>query len=254
MILNSSEILKKCILVVEDNPADLELLDATLSAEFNVEKAMDGEEGLHKAIEVKPDLIISDVRMPHMSGFTLLKKVRSNPDLDSIPVILLTALDEPVDKMHGYELLADLYLTKPIDTVELFAASKSLIRLHQNRGLASPDSVVLGKGISDEDSQFLRKLVDSIHRNLEKFDFSVDDLAIDTHVTRRQLERRLKKLEFLSPAEYIRQVRLEQAKKLIESGLPSSISDLAHRVGFQDARHFSKIFKSFYGISPMLHK
>jgi len=252
MTLSEKVTHKNQILVVEDNHSDIELLTATLNAEFEVVAAVDGVFGLEKAKEIHPDLIISDVRMPRMSGFTMLKNIRSNPELAAIPVILLTALDEPIDKVHGYDLLADLYLTKPIDTSELFAAVKSLIRLHQKREETPNYQTSPGIGIAEDDSLFLRRLIESIHANIDNSEFKVDDLAADAYVTRRQLERRLKKLEYLTPAEYIRQVRLEQARKLIESGLPNSIADLAHRVGFRDAKHFSKCFKSFYGVQPTL--
>lgn len=243
---------KDRVLVVEDNPNDAELLSTTLAQSFTVDIAMDGESGFQAALEIVPDCIISDVMMPRMSGFTLLKKIRSHPDLSVIPVILLTALDEPLDKIHGYDLLADLYFTKPIDTNEILAAVKSLTRLGQNRKPDVQPEKTPGTGITELDQVFLRKLLNALHENIDNPDLKVDDLARSCHVTRRQLERRLKKLERLTPGEYIRQVRLEQARKLLEAGVPSSIADLAQRVGFRDAKHFSKIFKSFYGVQPTI--
>ena len=241
------------VLVVEDTINDIELMRATLAQSFIVETAMDGAAGYQKALEVLPDCIISDVRMPQMSGFTMLKKIRVHPDLSTIPVILLTALDEPLDKIHGYDLLADLYFTKPVDTNELLAAVKSLTRLRQTRTVLVKSAETPGSGITETDQIFLEKLLAVLHDNIGNFDLKVTDLAQACYVTRRQLERRLKKLEHLTPGEYIRQVRLEQAKKMLEAGLPDSIADLAHRVGFQDPKHFSKIFRAFYGFKPVLN-
>jgi len=245
---------KGCVLAVEDYPNDLELTRTVLQVEFSVETATDGDQGYARAVELVPDCIISDVRMPTMSGFTMLKKIRSNPDLTDIPVILLTALGESADKVHGYGLEADLYLTKPVDTDELLAAVQSLISRRQKRlNLSDPSPAKkTSSGISENDQLFLHKLIGSIHANFNNPKFTVTDLAQSIHVERRQLERRLKKLENITPHEYIRQVRLEEAKKLLDSGIPDSIADLSYRVGFKDAKHFSKIFRSFYGYSPTI--
>lgn len=242
-------------MVIEDNPNDAELMRAVLKHSFQVEIAEDGESGFDKAIELKPTCIISDVRMPRMSGFTLLKKIRAHHDLGEIPLVLLTALDEPINKIHGYELLADLYLTKPIEPSEVLAAVKGLIRMQSRRSPIAekpePQSTP-GSGITEDDQKFLKKLLTTLYDNIDNPDLTVDKVASLIHVTRRQLERRLKKLEKISPKEYIRQVRLEQAKKLLEEGLPSNISDLAFRVGFKDPRHFSKLYKSFFGQTPKI--
>jgi|GEM_PF-1397060 len=244
------------VLIVEDNPADMELLRTILRSDFQIESAGDGESGFEKALNTRPDCIISDVRMPFMSGFTFLKKVRANQDISGIPLILLTSLNDPIDKIQGYDLLADLYLTKPVDLFEIKAAVKSLVRMNKSRVATAPevnDSAPPGLGISEDDQRFLSKLLKAMHENMENCELMVDDLAQAAHVSKKQLERRLKKLENISPREYIRQVRLEHAKKLIEAGLPSNMSDLASRVGFKDPKHFSKIYKSFYGFSPRLN-
>jgi len=251
---NSSQLLiddrESRVLVVDDNPMDVELARATLQQSFIVETALDGESGYNLALECKPSCIVSDVRMPMMSGFTMLKKIRAHTELSEIPVLLLTALDEPLNKVHGYELLADIYLTKPVNTDELLAAVKSLVRMNQKRKV-NPDPVETpGEGISEDDQRFLEKILKAIHDNIKNPDYNVLALSLDVHASKRQVERRLKKLENISPADYIRQVRLEQAKRLLQSGSPNSIADLAYRVGFRDAKHFSKLFKSFYGYQP----
>ena len=240
------------VLVIDDNPIDIELVKATLERAFFIEAAGDGEAGYHKAVSFLPDCIISDVRMPEMSGFTLLRKIRTNPDLEEVPVILLTALDEPRDKVQGYDLTADLYLTKPVDTDELFAAVKSLTRLHKKRKSPGVDESPASLSISIEDQEFLKRLIFAINDNISNPDFKVEDLAKAIYASRRQLERRVKQLENITPAQYIRQVRLEEAKKLITAGAYSNLQELAQRVGLRDARHFSKIFKSQYGFSPVL--
>ena len=247
---------KATILAADDNPNDLELLKSVLGEEFNLVTASNGEEAYTLATELKPHCIISDVRMPLMSGHTFLKKIRVDEQLSDIPLILLSALDDSESKARGYDLLADIYLTKPVDTNELLAAAKSLIRLSKNRRVVAATSDTLdktpGRGITEDDQVFLSRLLKVIHENIQNPDYTVEDLAKATFVSKRQLERRLKELENITPKNYIRQVRLEEAKKLLESGIPSNISDLAYRVGFKDSKYFSKIYHSFYGERPKI--
>ncbi len=239
------------VVIIDDNESDLELLRATLQQNFILDAATDGASGFELALEVKPDCIVSDVRMPEMSGFTLLKKIRTHQDLSDIPVILLTALDEPSDKVQGYDLMADLYLTKPIDINELLAAVRSLTRLHRKRKPEDGEIAEPNQGISGDDQSFLNRLITVIHSNISNPDFKVEDLAKAVFSSRRQLERRLKELEHITPAQYIRQIRLEEAKKLIAIGAYKNIQELSQRVGLRDAKHFSKIFKSQYGYAPI---
>jgi transcriptional regulator GlxA family with amidase domain len=187
-----------------------------------------------------------------MSGFTLLKKIRSNPKLATIPVILLTALDDLRDRIQGYDLMADLYLTKPIDTTELLSMVKSLTRLHQSRGKSTQVSESPGAGITEDDQNFLSNLLAKIHESINDPDFTVDHLAKSLFMSRRKLERRLISAEGITPKEYIRQIRLEKAKELIETGVPSSLTDLAARVGYKDGAHFAQVYRKFYGKSIKL--
>lgn len=235
------------VLIIDDNLMDLELARATLQGHFDLDLADDGEAGYNMAVQQPPDCIVSDVRMPIMSGFTLLKKIRSNPRLATIPVILLTALDDLRDRIQGYDLMADLYLTKPIDTTELLSMVKSLTRLHQARGKTTGMDESPGVGITEEDQNFLTKLLAKIHESISDPDYTVDHLAKAMFMSRRKLERRLIATEGITPKEYIRQVRLEKAKELIELGIPSSLTDLAERVGYRNGTHFAQVFRKFYG-------
>ena len=244
--------IKDSILIVEDNPTDLELLSTILKQNFTIYTATDGSSGFEMALKHKPTCIISDIRMPYMSGFTFLKKIRAEVELSKTPLVLLSALDDVPNRVQGYDLLADLYLTKPIDINEVSAAIQGVITINKKRKaqLQAQDAhETYGKGVTGHDQLFLSKLLSVLHDNISNMDFKASDLAKASFVSQRQLERRLKSLENITPKEYIRQVRLEHAKKLIESGVPSSICDLANRVGFKDPKHFSKIYRDFYGVS-----
>ena len=244
------------VLIVEDNPNDVELLRAVLKSDFQVESAPDGESGFEQALQLHPDCIISDIMMPMMSGFTFLKKIRAHNELGSVPLIFLTALDEPSNKVHGYELLADLYLTKPVDTDEIKAAVNSLVRMHKNRTSSSLKTLIETApepGITYDDQQFLTNPQQAVQENISNMNLSVDNLAQFIYVSKRQLERRLRSLQNISPSKYVRQVRLDYARQLAESGTVSNISEMATRVGFKDPKHFAKLYHSFYGVRPQFN-
>lgn len=117
----------KTILIVEDDPGiRLILRDALSSQGYQVIAAADGPEGLAKALETKPDLIILDVMLPHLDGFEVCKKVRQE-GLTS-PIMMLTVRDEELDKVLGLEVGADDYVTKPFSLKEVSARVKALFR------------------------------------------------------------------------------------------------------------------------------
>lgn len=116
----------KVILIVEDEKAISDIIKFNLVKEgFKVETAFDGQDGLNKALNISPDLILLDVMLPMMDGFSVCKKVR---ETSSVPIIMLTAKEEEVDKVLGLELGADDYITKPFGMRELVARIKANIR------------------------------------------------------------------------------------------------------------------------------
>lgn len=118
------------ILVVDDVPANVKLLEAKLSSEYyDVITASDGFEGLAKAKEYKPDLVLLDVMMPKMDGFETCQKIKSDPEISHIPVVMVTALSDKSDRLKGLEAGADDFITKPINDMALFARVKSLVRI-----------------------------------------------------------------------------------------------------------------------------
>lgn len=118
------------VLVVDDVPANVKLLEAKLTAEyFDVATAFNGKEALEAAVAERPDIILLDVMMPEMDGFEVCRRLKSRADTQHIPVIMVTALDQPTDRVTGLEAGADDFLTKPVDDIALMARVRSLVRL-----------------------------------------------------------------------------------------------------------------------------
>lgn len=118
------------VLVVDDMPTNVKLLEAKLAAEyFDVICAMSGEEALASIREKQPDIVLLDVMMPGMDGFEVCRLIKTDPRTMHIPVVMVTALDQPSDRVTGLEAGADDFLTKPVDDLALMARVKSLVRL-----------------------------------------------------------------------------------------------------------------------------
>ncbi len=240
------------VLVTEDNADLRQFICDTLLADYQVMTASNGKEGFEKAIAEIPDLIISDVMMPVMDGFAMTEKLKKDERTSHIPVILLTAKAGQQHKVEGLETGADDYLTKPFDAKELLSRIKNLIeqrRLLRKKFAGTiqvKPSEVSAKSI---DEIFLSNVMQSIEKNMDEEEFSVEKLAKDVTMSRSQLHRKLVALIDKSPSDLIRQTRLLRAKELLQKKAATP-SEVAFKVGFNSHTYFSKCFKEEFGISP----
>src|ERR1700753_808425 len=118
------------VLVVDDVPANVKLLEARLSAEyFDVITAMNGAEALAVFERSQCDLVLLDVMMPDLDGVEVCRRLKTSPKTHHIPIVMVTALDQPSDRVRGLEAGADDFLTKPIPELVLIARVRSLSRL-----------------------------------------------------------------------------------------------------------------------------
>ncbi|MCB9325724.1 MAG: tetratricopeptide repeat protein [Lewinellaceae bacterium] len=240
------------VLLVEDN-ADVRMyVKEQLEGQYNVVEAEDGEAGVEKAIQLIPDLIISDVMMPKMNGMELCKTLKANDKTSHIPIIMLTAKAEQEDKIEGLQLGADDYLMKPFDARELNVRIQNLIeqrrRLQKSFGTEftfHPESVE----VSSVDETFLLKVKSTIEENLDDETFSVEDLSQSVGMSRSQLHRKLKAMTNQSPNEIIRVMRLLRAKELLEKKAGNA-SEIAFMVGFNSLAYFSKCYRDHFGVPP----
>jgi len=247
---------KPHLLIVEDNPEMSNFLVQTLSNQFLCTTAMDGVEALNKLENQKFDLITSDVMMPNMDGFTFLEKVHEREDFLTTPVIMLTARTLEEDKLRGFQLGVDDYLTKPFSTKELIARINNLLRNKAEREQwhlenSTQDSIEKEeeKPLSFEKT-LLKTAEDLVLKNISNSNFKVTELARELNYSQRQVARIVKKLTGLSPVGFVREIRLQKAYQMIESRQFATISEVRFEVGIEDASHFTKKFQERFGRRP----
>ncbi|WP_158085368.1 hybrid sensor histidine kinase/response regulator transcription factor [Niastella vici] len=243
------------LLVVEDN-ADLQaFLKTQLNTLYRVETASDGEEGLAKALELQPDLVLSDIMMPKMDGIQLLAQLKNNLATSHIPVILLTAKSAIESQIEGLEYGADYYITKPFRHDFLVAAIRNLINQRKKilaAALEGKKALQLEPGevtITSRDETFLQQIIAIVEEKMADVDFNIDTVAESIAMGRTTFYRKFKGLTGLAPVEFVREMRLKRAKQLLDSGY-GNISEIAYSVGFNNAKYFSTCFKAKYEVTP----
>ena len=248
---NTSKIEKLDLLLVEDNEDMREYIKQCLDTSlYTIHEASNGEEGLQKANELIPDLIISDVMMPKMNGFELTKHIRNALITSHIPLILLTAKATLENKLEGLNRGADAYLTKPFSPRELELRVQKLIEIRKTIQKRFLDNNVLktSKNYQQEDA-FIIQLKEFIIKHLDEPNLNGDQIGEHFSISRVHLYRKLKALTDLSVSEYIKNIRLEIGLQLVNEG-KLNVSEIADKTGFSSSSLFSKSFKKAYGKSP----
>mgnify|MGYP001120281316 CR=1 FL=1 len=245
------------ILVVEDNEELRNFLCMELANTYQVLEATNGAEGTEQALQYIPDLIVSDVMMPHIDGLAMLQNLKNNSLTSHIPVILLTAKASFESKIIGLELGSDDYLTKPFSPKELLLRVKNRLlqrdKLREmiKQKLANPQmaSEPLAIVINSMDEVFLQKALATVETHMDNSEFDVTIFCQEMGLSRSSLHKKLKALANLSTTAFIRQIRLKRAASLLrqKSGL---IDEIALQVGFNDTSYFSRCFKKQFGVSP----
>lgn len=242
---------KPVILLVEDNP-DMRAFIVSYLSDYAVVEACDGIEGLEKATEHIPDLILCDVMMPRMDGYTVCKHLRADEKTSHIPIIMLTAKSSRESRIEGLETGANDYLNKPFDAQELLLKVANAIRNRQNliqhfQKLLHPNPK--SAHILSTEEVFLQKIIRIIEDNLGNEAFSVEDLGKQAGMSRTQVHRKLIALTNQSASDLIRTVRLEKALEMLKNNT-DTISYIAYAVGFSSPNYFARCFHQQYGYSP----
>ena len=251
---------RPALLVVEDNDDIRKYITDAFSNDFEVIEAINGKDGIEKAFNLIPDIIVSDIMMPEMDGIEFCRFIKEDMRTSHIPVILLTAKDSLQDKEEGYESGADSYLTKPFSASLLRSRIRNLLDSREKLAKQIAQSMNKWKvdtesklkeitGISEIDKKFLEKLTHTIEDNLDMEKLDVSFLTQQMNMSNSSLYRKVKGLTGLPPNEFIRKIRLRNSLRLLQSG-DYNISETAYITGFNSVRYFRECFKDEYGMTP----
>lgn len=239
------------ILVVEDNDEFRNFLKEELSEHYSIITAVNGKEGLQKALEYSPDLVISDFSMPVMSGFELCQSLKKNVHISHIPFIILTARTSDLDQIDGFQAGADAYITKPFNMEILLLRIQKLIGLQEQRKSLFKKAIAIhpeNLTLTSLDEELIKKALACIEKNMNNQSYSIDQFSKDMYMDRTSLFRKLKAIVGQTPSAFLRSVRLKRSAIMLEKGLPvSEVSDL---VGFGSVSYFSKCFHEEFGMKP----
>lgn len=252
--INDEQTGKPTLLIVDDDEDIRLFMHMELSPLYEIHEASNGSEGLERAAEMMPDLIISDVMMPLMDGTQLCTELKSNPLTSHIPIILLTARTAQEYELEGLLAGADAYITKPfaIDLLKarictiLDARRAMQARFSQEIKLADFDI-----SITSIDQIFLERAVDIIKTRMSDFEFGPAQLAEELHMNERSVQKKIKAITGETPSKLIRLMRLKCAKKLLEEATPDlQVAEIASAVGMIDVNYFGQAFKKQFGTPP----
>lgn len=251
---------KITLLVVEDNTDILSFIAGQLKSSFRILKATDGKKAIAKLEKHNVDIIVSDIAMPNMDGFELLKEVRENPMTSHIPFVLLSAESSVESKIRGLDSGADAYIEKPFSISHFKAVIDSIInnrKVLMEKFASSPEESLNFSKYGTLDIEWLSKADAIIGANLSSIDFSVQQLADGMFVSRSNLQRKMKSLTGMAPNEYIKLFRLKKAAGLLISD-NYRINEVCYMCGFNTPSYFTSCFFKQFGILPKefvaLHK
>ncbi|MBV6647598.1 MAG: response regulator, partial [Cyclobacteriaceae bacterium] len=240
------------ILVVEDHPDLRQFISMELSGYFNVETAADGEEGWSACLEFLPDIILSDVMMPHVSGIELCNRIKSDNRTSHMQVVLLTAKATTEDEKLGLECGADDYILKPFSTQLLQLKVRNLLDTRRRIQEKYKTIGIIPKitSSSEKDEKLIKSAVEIIENNLDNSDLDPSLMSIELGLSRSLLYTKVKSLTGMSVNEFIKDIRLKKAAHILRHYKDVSISEVASKVGFANHSHFTRIFKEQFGTSP----
>ena len=254
------------ILLVEDD-ADYRLLVASdLEEDYQVVEAAHGKQGLEKALETMPDLVVTDLMMPVMDGIELCRRLKAGVETAHIPVVMLTAKTAVESQVEGLRSGADDYVTKPFNMMLLRARisnlleTRRLLRRHVAREFAcsageDPISEMLEMPElrSGLDRTFLENLCRILKAHYTDLGFNTDSLATELNMSQRSMQRKIKACVDLTPVQLIAEYRLKKAEALLKDP-EMHVTDVAFEVGFGDLSHFYRVFKKKHDMNPSQYR
>jgi len=244
------------ILIAEDNVELMDFIRNLLNSQYELLEAPDGDKAWEIAQNGQPDLILSDVLMPGISGYQLCAQVKNHPGLSHIPVILLTAKSTVFDQLEGLEQGADVYICKPFNVDYLLLTIKNLFMLRDRlrQFYVTPQTqkeheTSIPVALSPHDQKLMNKLTLILERELSNPDLNVDYIGRDLGFSRTAFYRKIRGLMDMSPIDFLRSYRLRKAAEMLHEG-SLSLTEISDSTGFSSYSYFSKSFKKHYGVTP----
>ncbi|MEM8765090.1 MAG: tetratricopeptide repeat protein [Bacteroidota bacterium] len=245
----------KIVLLVEDNPDLSNHMRSLLKDEFTVKQSANGKLGIQDALEIIPDIIVSDLMMPEVDGVELSNTLKANERTSHIPIILLTAKADRNTKLDGLKTGVDDFLTKPFDNEELKIRIQNLIAQREKLRSKYEQTLRLAPSqikVQSPEETFIKRALQVVDTNLGNSEFTVEAFQKDMGMSRMQLHRKLKALTHFSASEFIRDIRLQRAADLLShNGM--NVSEVAYSCGFNSTSYFTQCFKQKFGTSPSKH-
>ncbi|MDZ7935292.1 MAG: ATP-binding protein [Emticicia sp.] len=244
---------EKILLIVEDNPDLRQYIRSVFEQDYRIFEAIDGQEGIEKALEIIPDVVISDLMMPRLDGLGLCKLLKSDEKTSHVPVVMLTAKANVESRIEGFELGADDYLTKPFNKEELLVRVRNLInqrailRQKYNKQIVDlkPTEVIL----PSIDEKFINKAKEIVEKYISESEFNIEQFAEEMNLTSVVLRRKIKAVTNQSATQFVRKYRLQKAANLLQNNA-DTVSNIAYEVGFESLSYFTKVFQEEFGKLP----
>ena len=246
---------KRRVLMVDDDLEMARYVSSELSRYYQFGICANGKEGLKELLTNDYDVVVSDVMMPEMDGFTMLRMIKTNINVSHIPVIMLTSKADVANRLEGLERGADAFLAKPFDMEELHMVIENLVQgrlrlkgKYSGAQQAQADKVEQ-REVKGNDELLMERIMKVINKHISDSDFNVERLTQEAGISRVQLHRKMKELTGISTSEFIRNIRLEQAARLLKEQ-KINVTQVAFAVGFSNLAHFSTVFHKHFGVSP----
>ena len=246
------------VLVVDDDVEIGDYIAQELGSFYRITTVTNGREALRQLLSTETDrqfdLVVSDVMMPEMDGFTMLRMIKTNMNISHIPVVMLTSKSDVANRLEGLERGADAFLAKPFDMDELHVVINNLISKNlrlkgKYSGTQQQKDKVVETNVKGNDEILMERIMKAINEHLSDSDFNVEMLTKEVGISRAQLHRKMKEMTGLPISEFIRNIRLEQAVRLLKEQ-KINVTQVAYTVGFSNLAHFSTVFRKQFGVSP----
>jgi DNA-binding response OmpR family regulator len=254
LVLNDTDE-QPTVLLIEDNTELRTFIKTCIDHTWQVIEASNGEEGVQKALDILPDLVISDVMMPIKDGYMVCDDLKNNELTSHIPIILLTAKSSMDAKLKGLRTGADDYLTKPFNSEELRARMDNLVTIRRQlrqryyQSSMTNNTSEVEDDLTPPDREFLRRLILVLDQHLQDETLGIEELAQKMFISRVQLHRKLKAITDQNATDFVRDYRLNRAMSMLRNR-EGMVFEVASQVGFTSEKYFSRVFKDKFGIPP----